>query len=410
MLIRKYDRERDQMACRRIWREIGWLDAGQEPVMDLSIEAGDAYVAEVDGEAECLVQTSPGVMRYQSRRLPFCGVTGVATSHLVRRQGFASQLTAHAIARRAAAGDLVAGLGVFDQGFYDRLGMGTGAYERQITLDPSSLRVSGRPRIPVRLTANDWEEIHQARLGRLQGHGAVTLTPAATTHADVLTDGNNGFGLGYRDGPARAISHHIWVSTEDMSRGPYHIVWMSYQTGQQLVELLQVIKSLGDQVLRVVMQEPAHVMMQDLVDQPFKKSRMTRDAKGELGVTCKAWWQARILDLEACLAATSVPGDGLVFNLALSDPIAAYLPEGAQWRGIAGEYVVSVGPESSARRGHDPALPTLSASVNAFTRLWLGVRPASGLAVSDDLRGPDELLATLDRTWLLPEPHLDWPL
>jgi hypothetical protein len=46
--------------------------------------------------------------------------------------------------------------------------------------------------------------------------------------------------------------------------------------------------------------------------------------------------------------------------------------------------------------------------VNAFTRLWFGVRPASGLALSDELNAPPELLDALDRTLLLPQPLPDW--
>ncbi|MBU7045828.1 MAG: hypothetical protein HXS54_05275, partial [Theionarchaea archaeon] len=48
------------------------------------------------------------------------------------------------------------------------------------------------------------------------------------------------------------------------------------------------------------------------------------------------------------------------------------------------------------------------ASVNAFTRMWLGVRPATGLAVTDNLHGPQELLSDLDHILCIPEPHPDW--
>ncbi len=58
--------------------------------------------------------------------------------------------------------------------------------------------------------------------------------------------------------------------------------------------------------------------------------------------------------------------------------------------------------------GADPALPTLAASVGAFTRMWLGVRPATGLAATDDLFGPQELLERLDRVLRLPDPKPDW--
>jgi hypothetical protein len=410
MRFRAFDKERDQEATRRIWREIGWLSAGQEEVMDTYVGACQGHVAEVDGQAECLVLTAPGTARYLDATLPLCGVTGVTTSRVVRRQGCATRLTARAIAERATAGDVVAGLGMFEQGFYNRLGMGTGGYEHQVSFDPSRLAVQGRPRIPLRFTPEDWKQLHQARMERRLGHGAVTMTPAALTRAETLEDGRKGFGLGYRDGPEAAISHYVWLSAEDVSHGPYHVRWMAYQTGDQFMELMQVIKALGDQVMRVTMQEPGHVMMQDLIEQPFKQSRMTRHTNWEAGVRGSAWWQARILDLAACLAATTVAEGALRFNLSLGDPIVAYLPEDAPWRGVAGEYVVTLGQESSARRGHEPDLPTLEATVNAFTRLWLGVRPASGLAITDGLRGPAELLAALDRTLRLPEPHIDWPL
>jgi len=58
--------------------------------------------------------------------------------------------------------------------------------------------------------------------------------------------------------------------------------------------------------------------------------------------------------------------------------------------------------------GRDPGLSTLTASVNAFTRLWLGVRPARGLAVTDELSGPPALLEELDWLLRLPDPKPDW--
>jgi hypothetical protein len=36
------------------------------------------------------------------------------------------------------------------------------------------------------------------------------------------------------------------------------------------------------------------------------------------------------------------------------------------------------------------------------------VRPATGLACTDDLCGPPELLAQLDRAFRLPQPTPDW--
>jgi len=55
-------------------------------------------------------------------------ITGVVTSRIARRLGAASKLTAHALAVGREAGSEVAALNMFDQGYYDRLGFGTGAF------------------------------------------------------------------------------------------------------------------------------------------------------------------------------------------------------------------------------------------------------------------------------------------
>jgi hypothetical protein len=92
----------------------------------------------------------------------------------------------------------------------------------------------------------------------------------------------------------------------------------------------------------------------------------------------------------------------------LSDPIAAVLNGGEPWRGVGGDYVVTLGASSGAEKGVDRSLPTLTASVGAFTRMWLGVRPASALAITDELAGPPSLLDELDWALRLPDLHLDW--
>jgi hypothetical protein len=116
----------------------------------------------------------------------------------------------------------------------------------------------------------------------------------------------------------------------------------------------------------------------------------------------------RICDVGACLAATKLQGEPVRFNLDLSDPIEDLLDEEWDWRGVGGEYVVTLGAESAATTGHESGLPTLRASIGAFTRMWLGVRPVTGLATTDDLEGPGDLLADLDRVLRLPTPKPDW--
>jgi hypothetical protein len=90
------------------------------------------------------------------------------------------------------------------------------------------------------------------------------------------------------------------------------------------------------------------------------------------------------------------------FVAQLSDPLEDYQD---LWPGVGGSYVVTIGKESTAVRGTEAGLPVLTASVNAFSRAWFGVRPPSGLAVTDDLSAPVELLASLDRALAMPQPH-----
>ncbi len=407
MDYRDYDAARDRDAAHRIWRETGWLEAGKEESMDLLVGAGRALVAEVAGEAECLALTCPGSIRYLEEELPFACVTGVTTSRVARKQGLAKRLTAAAVARDAADGALVEGLGMFEQGYYDRLGFGAGSSEHWLAFDPAQLNVVVRPRPPHRITVDDWEKTHASRLTRRPGHGRCNLTPAAVTRAEMLSR-TDAFGLGYEN-EAGELTHYFWCFGKEAEHGPYHIAWMVWHDGAEFLELIALVKSLGDQVHSVSMREPAGIQIQDLLAEPFRFWRLTQRSKFEQKAEAFAYWQVRVNDVGACLAQTRLATSADVrFNLRLSDPIAATLDEEAPWRGCAGDYIVTLGKSSGAEKGRDAALPTLAATVNAFTRLWLGVRPASGLAVTDDLAGPADLLDELDGALRLPEPKVDW--
>ncbi|MHC4827771.1 MAG: GNAT family N-acetyltransferase, partial [Planctomycetota bacterium] len=188
MCFRVYDVEKDKDAAHRIWLETGWIEPGHERQMDLFIEAARSWVAEMNGEAECLVNTAPGTVRYLDTDLPMSGVTGVTTSRVARKQGYAARLTAKAIAADAEEGALVSALGMFEQGFYNRLGFGTGGYEHLVSFAPAALRVGGqaRPRVPRRITPDDWEMVHANRLRRHRGHGACNLNAPDLTRAEML--------------------------------------------------------------------------------------------------------------------------------------------------------------------------------------------------------------------------------
>ncbi len=407
MNYRDYDSQKDKDAVRRIWLEIGWVNKEKIATADLFTEAGRTIVAELNGAAECVVSVMPGTLRYIDEDLPFASVTAVATSRIARRKKLAGRLTALAIARAAADGALISGLGMFEQGYYNKLGFGTGSYEHWVSFDPAQLRVKTKARTPRRVTLDDWELVHNSRLARWRGHGACSLKPPKATKAEMIWS-TNGFGLGYRDGANGELTHHFWSMADNVEFGPYTILWITYQNPQQFLELMALIKSLGDQVRLVKMWEPRGIQFQDLLEKPFRQHAVTRKSEFENRIRAAAYWQMRVCNLRECLARTHLRCVAIRFNLKLTDPIENFLERDAPWRGISGEYIVTLGQTCGAESGVDASLPTLQASVGAFTRMWLGVLPATGLAMTDKLTAPRELLERLDWAFRLPKPKPDW--
>jgi len=406
-MIRPYNSEIDQKAAHRIWHEVGWIDnEKQEKSLDIFIQAGKALVAEINGEAECMVLSAPGIFRHLNEDLAMSIVTAVTTSRIARKQGLAKKMTAQLIAADAAEGALVSALGIFEQGFYNLLGYGSGPYEHWINFDPAQLNVKAKARVPRRLTKEDSAHIHQAMLNRQRRHGACSLLPPETITAELDWIGK-GFGLGYFDDENEELTHFFWASSKG-EHGPYTIHLIAYQNGEQFLELLALLKNLGDQVRMIHMHEPSGIQMQDFLIQPFRYRQLTEKSKYVNTNSATSYWQLRICDLAGCLAQTHLDSKSIQFNLDLSDPITNILDDDAPWRGIGGEYVVTLGAESHAQLGQDHSLPTLTASVGAFSRLWMGALPATGLALSDDLAGPPALLADLDRRLCLPEPKTGW--
>jgi len=240
---------------------------------------------------------------------------------------------------------------------------------------------------------------------RLRGHGGVVLDPPEMIKAEVgFTE--KGYGLGYYDGDQ--LTHFFWFDARG-EYGPYVINALAYRTTEQLLELLALLKALADQLSSVRMMQPPHVQLQALLKQPFRNRRTTRLSPHANEHRAVAWWQLRLLDL-ACLADYSWPGKPVRFNLELTDPISPELADQPEqsWRGIGGAYLIELAQASSVAAGADPSLPTLEASVNALSRLFFGVAPASVLAVSDDLAAPGSLLAGLDSALCMPQPSTGW--
>ncbi|MCK5329971.1 MAG: GNAT family N-acetyltransferase [Candidatus Marinimicrobia bacterium] len=407
MEIVTYQPEQDEKAVMRIFKEVGWVEnKEQEKGARIYFNGQRALIAKINGEAECFAGTMPGVIKYLNKDLSFTAVTGVVTSRIARKQGLAGKLTARVIARDVAEGALVAGLGIFEQGYYNRLGFGSGVYENWINFDPANLVVDRQVRTPRRLTADNYKEIQQALEKRRRGHGSISITQINSIQAELHWI-KDGFGLGYYDGENGELSHFIWCKADGES-GPYEVVIYAFREAEQFLDLMALIKSFGDQIRMVRMREPAGIQVQDLIRQPFRWRQLTQKNKFENINRATAYYQIRICDLIGCLQKTHLPFGEAQFNLKLSDPISKYLDDSIPWQGVAGDYIVTLGKVSNAHPGSNPDLPTLIASVGAFTRLWMGVRPASGLAITDNLKAPQELIMELDVLLRLPEPKPEW--
>lgn len=406
--LRPYDPDRDRDAVGRIWQEIGWISGAEHQLvaLDRFLSLARATVAEIDGEAELSVTTADATLRHGTVDLSMCAVSSVTASRIARRGGLASIMTARAMAVDAEAGFQTAALGVFDQGYYDRLGFGTGAYQRRWRLDPQALRVPRPEGQPVRLTIDDAEEMHANRLATARHHGACAVTDPGFTAAEARWESST-FGLGFRDDAGR-LTHHLWIDTDDAESGPYRVAWMGYENGAQLRELFGLIRTLADQVVQFDVPEPPGVQVQHLVDRPFR-ALTAGTAKQQPGGRQHASWQCRMLDVTSAVGATSFAGPDARFVVELDDPVERHLADRDGWRGVAGRYVVRFGAESSAEPGDDSSLPVLRCGIGTFTRLWLGVAPATGLSVTDELDAPESLLEQLDTTITVRDPQTFFP-
>lgn len=415
-IYRLLEPERDLDDVQRVWREVGWIDKAPDPYLPDFFAVGRTLVAELNASVECSVLTLPGNIRYQEADLPLCAVAAVTTSHIARRLGLAKQLTARSLAHAGEQGAAVAALGMFDQGFYDKVGFATASYDHRLSFDPAALDIDVPYRAPRRLTMDDYQLMHGAMVSRLRGHGGCVLSSPLAFKAE-LGWAEGGFGLGFHGDASQQgsdeLTHFMWLEP-DKENGPYRVLFIAYRSIAQLLELLGVLKSLADQVYSVVMMEPPELQLQTLLKEPFRLRNLTKESRHVNAHRASAWWQLRVMDVAACVAARSYDGTALRFNLQLTDPLEALLAgSDARWRGCAGCYEVSIGQQSIAlvkenAAEFDTQLPLVEASVNTFTRLWFGIMPASSLAAVEGLQAPAELLPLLDAALLLPLAQTTW--
>ncbi|MFT5564751.1 MAG: hypothetical protein ACI970_001486 [Myxococcota bacterium] len=400
MHIRDYT-DNDHDALVRVWTECGWLeDASDNAQLTHFMQDARAKVAIVDGGPEACAVVHDGTMLHTNTDLPLAAVTAVTTSRVGRKQGLARAALRPLLVEAAERGMAVSVLGMFEQGFYDTVGFGTGSEWLSHRIDPADLDPSLPYRRPERLDAEDDAAAMAACLmTRQRAHGAVSLPSPGMRRAEAAwADG--GFGLGYRDADDR-LTHFIWFGSKG-EYGPYRVAMWGWQDTSQLRELLGMIRSLGDQVRTVSIPEPAQVQLQVLTRNPGRSEISRTDGEHAFQFRASAWWQARMLDVPACVAAMSTIAP-VRCNIELTDPLADG-PDG--WHGVAGSWVLDLDTTSSAIRGRDDALPTLRCSVNTFTRLWLGVRSPRVLAASDEMQLPATLLDALEHAIRLPRPDV----
>lgn len=408
MQYRQYNTERDFEAIKQIWKEIGWAKSELGDKIEFFFSENRTIVADLNDSPESIVVSFLGQMRYLEEELDFSAIAAVTTSLVARKQNLAANLTAAKIALDARDGAEICGLGMFEQGFYNQLGFGTGPYEHKLFISPSSINVDLVPNPPIRLKENDYEIVHKSMINRKRGHGALNL-PISSTRLELLVEDDT-MGFGYLD-ESKDLTHHVMLFGTSTENGPYRVMWTCFREKQQFLELMALIKSFGDQVHLISMLEPPNVNMQDLLIKPFAHQIMTSKSEFENQNRANAFWQIRILDLEKCLSKTHIPVPGIKFNLEVHDPISKYLEDNRwKWKGVNGQFIVSVGEESSVIKGYQQNLPVLKCSIGAFTRLWMGILPASTLYMTDDLSGDESLIRNLDFVFRLPIPRVDWVL
>lgn len=406
MHIRKLELESDLDSMVRIWQEVGWISREEKEAVKTLFQAGDGYAADLEDKLEATLLSLPADMKYGEDLLALQALSGLVVSPRARRQGLAGRLMTQVLEEAVRSGQALSALVMFEQGFYDGLGFGLGGYRNIFTFDPDLLDVEMEAGIPERLTAGDWGPIHRALEERCRAHCGLNITSADFIKAEMEWDKGEGYGLGFRDGEGK-ISHFVWLWRRGDAHGPLMVKFLAWQTQDQLLELLSLISSLGDQIHAVQMSEPHSLRLRDFITYPHKQERITAESKYSYKSRVEAPWQLKILDLERCVNALSLEGIELEFNLELDDPLLEHVDSDSP-AVITGDYSLKLGVQSDLKQGEVQGLPTLSASIDAFTRLWLGAASPLELSASSMFSAPPGLLEELEQAFRrLPEPNLE---
>jgi hypothetical protein len=416
--LNPFDFDRDMESVLRIWHETGWYDGEDRQRAQIKAffkaNEGRSLVARLDGQAESVVHCTLGSMRYgtapAAREISVGAITAVTTSRVARKLGAASRLTARTIAEMGDDGAAVALLGMFEQGFYDRFGFGVGPYEHNVWAYPGSLRVPAEYRTPERFDfEHHSDELHEAVVSRYRTHGGVVIGGERSTATVVNLDQQVSV-YGYRT--EGSISH--WMAVEHTEEfGPDRVVAWAFQSPQQCLELLRLVQEWGDQVDLIRFIEPAWMQAQDFDADPVHNYRRTKGSKVHVRTDADAWWQVRIVNMDTCIAAMEPVAEPFEVVAEIEDPVADHLADSGysgSWEPLSGVWRLSFGRQHRAERLADTSRNVdLRTSVNALSRWWLGVLPASSLGVIRQMDASHDLLRLLDPlTAQLPRPHPGW--
>ncbi len=405
-----YSKNKHFKDCVKIWQDIGWLKSNQEKLAEISFSADDALVCEQNDTALAFGLANYGSYYHNNHKakLPFCAISAITVALHGRKHGFAGILTAELLARAAEKGKTFAGLGMFEQGFYDRFGFSNYPYTNTVKFRPSDLLVKGNfNSVPVRLTPEEYTRIHANRIHRYHPHGSIDLPERSSQ--EQLAINKQTFIMGFQNLKGE-LTHHYAVRSIPGEHGPMRIIWAAFKNDSQFKDILLSLKTFSDQVDIIFMPEPVGIQFQSLLKKPIAESRRSNQNNSiRTGVNTIAWLQGRILNLHSCIN-TMKCNSKINFNLKLTDPIEKYLDSSFTWRGCAGEYTINLSEQSSVQDGFTNNLPLMECSINTFSKLWSGSSKASKLPYTDSINAPEQLLADLDEVINLPLPSYDWEL
>jgi hypothetical protein len=247
--------------------------------------------------------------------------------------------------------------------------------------------------------------MHECRCRRKRFHGGCNLNGSGETKATTIWQ-EHGFGLGFENEKGM-LTHFLWIKPKG-EHGPYNVWFTGWETHEQFIELLSVLKSLSDQIHGLRMADPPRLELQDFLVRPHATRRARRGGDFDTDVVSQVWMQCRILDLPVCIGSMKLSGEPISFNLKLTDPIEKYLPEDSSWRGVGGDWIICIGEVSSATMGSDPALQAASCTVNDLSRIWFGASTAESVSVTGNFVGDPKLIESIDNIVRIPAPVVDW--